>query len=854
MDNLTAVVQTTHSFPWLFLIPLFPFLGSAINAFFGKKLQDKYGKRVPHTIAIGAMVAAAAVALFSFGNLFLLDASERTLLDVVYPMIHVGAFKVDMTFALDPLSGMMALIITLIGTGIHIYSTGYMADEPAYWRFFCYLNLFVFSMLLLVLGDSLIIMFFGWEGVGLCSYLLIGFWYKEKKNASAGMKAFVVNRVGDWGFVTGAFLLFWGLGGGWSHMTEQYVQEFPRTAEQLRAFDDLTSGVHTDVKTVAEVEVAADAEGGEGGEGGARGEKSSLREVGGGHHGGRTVPVLIGPTMSFREIRNQLAITNGEGRRPLVDGGTLPITISTERPGARGIDKSSQKKVAQFEGLANKTIWGMPLVFLICLCFFVGATGKSAQLPLYVWLPDAMAGPTPVSALIHAATMVTAGVYMIVRLNFLFVLSPGAMTIVACTGALTALFAATIGLFQYDIKKVLAYSTISQLGFMFIGVGVGAYWAGAFHLLTHAVFKACLFLGSGSVIHGMHHLTHHRHEQHGHGDHGDHGHVVRDPRLAADPLDPQDMRNMGGLAKLMPSTRMTYLIACWAIAGFPWAAGFFSKDEILWKAFSNGSTLVPGWIIWLVGLVAATLTSFYMFRSYYLTFYGREPSEEHKAHVHESPRSITWVLWALAGAALVIGPLLGFPALIGKALHWEPLLETWLDPVTQFSRLSLVGERAWKEMPVVEGLFMLVSIGVATAGWFAARSLYFDLARTEARLEALKSKYRGIHSLIFDKYRIDEIYEVTFIQWFREFADLFAYFDSRVVDGLVNLMGVATKGVAWVNGAIDRYLVDGAVNFVAESIIYGGGKIRLLQTGRLNNYLLGVTAGVVVIVLVAYLS
>ncbi|MSP60749.1 MAG: NADH-quinone oxidoreductase subunit L [Myxococcales bacterium] len=850
MENLTAAIQTTHKFPFLFLIPLFPFLGAVLNAFFGKRLQDRYGKRVVHTIGIGSMTLAATVAVIAFVNLLRLDPSDRTLLDIVFPMIDIGAFKVDMAFAMDPLSGMMTLIITLIGTGIHVYSTGYMADEPAYWRFFCYLNLFVFSMLLLVLGDSMIIMFFGWEGVGLCSYLLIGFWYKEKKNASAGMKAFVVNRVGDWGFITGAFLLFWGLGGGWSPVQDAYVRDLPRSDENTRAFDDLVSRATVEVRTIEEVEQPAH-EAGEGGHGEHAKKKEHHGDV---HHVGRVVQVPIGPTVSFRELRNQLAITTADGRRPLVEGGTLPVTIASQRP---GVPPSSQKMAFEIkEGLVDKTVWGIPLVFLICLCFFIGATGKSAQLPLYVWLPDAMAGPTPVSALIHAATMVTAGVYMVVRLNFLFVLSPGAMTIVATVGALTALFAATIGLFQYDIKKVLAYSTVSQLGFMFIGVGVGAYWAGAFHLLTHACFKACLFLGAGSVIHGMHHLTHHReHAAHGPGgdDHG-HGHHARDLRLSVDPHDPQDMRNMGGLASLMPWTRKTYLIACWAIAGFPWAAGFFSKDEILWKAFSNGSTLIPGPVIWLCGLIAATCTSFYMFRSYYMTFYGngdRGPSEEHKEHVHESPKSITYVLWALAIACLIIGPALGLPALWTGG-HFEPLLEQWLEPVTQFSGLSLSGARAWHDNHALEAVFMLVSCGVATAGWWFAKALYFDLAKSEARLAALRSRWSGIHSLVFDKYRVDEVYNATVIKWFREFADLFAYFDGKVIDGAVNLFGVASKGVAWLNGAIDKYFVDGAVNFVAEGVIYSGEKLRHVQTGRINHYLFAATAGAVVIVVVAY--
>jgi NADH-quinone oxidoreductase subunit L len=562
------------------------------------------------------------------------------------------------------------------------------------------------------------------------------------------------------------------------------------------------------------------------GHGGEHGKKHDALEME--HHGARHETVDIGPTVVFRELRNQMSVTAANGDRPLVDE------------------------------LLKKTVWGLPLVFLIGLCFFIGATGKSAQLPLYVWLPDAMAGPTPVSALIHAATMVTAGVYMIARLNFIFVLSPGAMTVVATVGALTALFAATIGLFQYDIKKVLAYSTVSQLGFMFIGVGVGAYWAGAFHLLTHACFKACLFLGSGSVIHGMHHLTHHREhaahgDGHGHGDHGhDHHAEVKkpDPRLHADPVDPQDMRNMGGLGKLMPSTRWTYLIACWAIAGFPFAAGFYSKDEILWKAFSNGSTLIPGSVIWLIGLIAATCTSFYMFRSYYMTFEGREPSAEHKEHVHESPLNITGVLWVLAAASLLIGLVLGLPVLW---THKPPMLEHWLEPVTNLSDYFLTGARAWKENHSLEWAFMALSIGVATLGWLAARFFYKDLAKTEAKLNALKASWAGVHSLVFDKYRVDELYQKTVIVGFQKSAKAMAWFDAHAVDGIVNLMGLVSKGAAWISGAIDTYLVDGAVNGVAWVFLEGGRRVRRVQTGRINNYVLGVVIGVVILVIVTSL-
>ena len=845
--TLKAALPGYVNFNLLVLIPLFPLIGAAINGIFGKLIQDRFGKKAIHTVAIGAMTLSLLVTLVAF--LFRLvpqDGEHRALLDQVFPMIHVGHFRVEMAFWMDSLSGLMTLIITFIGTLIHVYSTGYMADEPAYWRFFAYLNLFVFSMLLLVLGENFIIMFFGWEGVGLCSFLLIGFWYKEKKNASAGMKAFVVNRVGDWGFITGLFLLFWGIGGGWSLHDGKYLRDAMPSAGAAVGDEQVGRSF-----VMAEVEREG-AAGKEGHEGAAHGEPADVRRTPAheGSAGSDFKLVEIGPTVSFRDLQSQLALTDAQGHRPMIDGGTLSVQSIDRDKNTAGTARSE----VTVDGLANKTVWGLPLLFLVCLCFFVGATGKSAQIPLYIWLPDAMAGPTPVSALIHAATMVTAGVYMIARLNFLFVLSPGAMTIVAMTGALTALVAASIGLFQYDIKKVLAYSTVSQLGFMFIGVGVGAYWAGVFHLLTHAFFKACLFLGSGSVIHGMHHLTHHREHAHGHGDHGHpagSGHKHYDLRLEANPLDPQDMRNMGGLAGLMPTTRWTYLIACWAIAGFPWAAGFFSKDEILWKAFSNGSTLVPGWVIWAMGLVAATMTAFYMFRSYYMTFYYKAPSEEHTEHVHESPRSITWVLIALAAACLIVGPALGLPALWSGG-RFEPLLERWLEPVTALGAQTLVGARAFHENHGLEALFMLVSIGVATVGWFGARTIYRDGAVWAERLEAMKVKFAPIHSLVFDKYRVDELYNATVIRAFVLGAAAMAWFDRTIIDGTVNLVGKLSYQVARLDGAIDKYVVDGYVNFVAESVISMGSEIRKVQTGRINNYVLGATAGVVVIVLIAW--
>jgi NADH-quinone oxidoreductase subunit L len=780
MDTLTAAFQKVQEVGGLWLIPIFPAIGAAINGILGKKIQDRFGKKANHIIAVGMMaLAAAAACWFFFGKLLPSPAGARTLHDHVFPMIDIGlpgrvTLDVDFGLTMDQLSGVMTLIITIIGAGIHVYSTGYMHDEKAYWRFFAYLNLFVFSMLLLVLGDSFILMFFGWEGVGLCSYLLIGFWYQDFAKATAGMKAFIVNRIGDFAFVTGLFLLFWGLGGSW-HKGEYVEGRLPPggKVEVTR----LDPGAHVE-----------------------EGEPPPST--------GESLKVVVGPTVRFDELRAQMAIQTPDGAHPYRDR------------------------------LAGKTVWGIPILFLACLCFFIGATGKSAQIPLYVWLPDAMAGPTPVSALIHAATMVTAGVYMIARLNFIFWLSPGAMTIVAVTGAVTALFAATMGLFQYDIKKVLAYSTVSQLGFMFLGVGVGAWWAGAFHLLTHACFKACLFLGSGSVIHGMHFVQHHHGDDHG-GGHG-HGHEEkkRDSRLEADPTDPQDMRNMGGLAALMPKTRLTYLIACISIAGFPIAAGFYSKDEILWKAMSNGATVVPGPLLWIIGFLAAGCTSFYMFRSYYMTFYGRQPTEDMKKHVHESPGSMTYVLWGLAILAVITGAL-GLPMLWTGS---EPLFEKFLHPVT-----SLAPFRERIHSHALEAGLMLASIGIATAGWYLAKTLYKDMAASAAKIEELKLRYAGPHKLLYNKYWVDEIYQATFVRGFMALSRGLAWFDKNCIDWLVNAAGAVTRGVSWINGWIDRTFVDGAVNGVANATIRMGRSLRRVQTGRVNNSVYGVVVGVIVL-------
>ncbi|NTU60156.1 MAG: NADH-quinone oxidoreductase subunit L, partial [Deltaproteobacteria bacterium] len=472
---------------YIWLIPFFPMVGALINGLFGRR----YGKSVGYTIACGSIFLSFLVTVGSFFALRGLPPEARFYQLRVFEWISSGSASIDLGYLMDPLSCVMCLVVTGVGFLIHVYSIGYMHHDPGHNRFFTYLNLFCFAMLTLVLGSNYLVLFVGWEGVGLCSYLLIGFWFEDAAKAAAGMKAFIVNRIGDFGFLIGMFLIFQTFG-----------------------------------------------------------------------------------TLDFRTVMAAAPLK-------LALGGTL-VTAMT-------------------------------------LSLFVGATGKSAQIPLYIWLPDAMAGPTPVSALIHAATMVTAGVYMIGRSNVLYSLAPATMATVATVGAVTALFAGTIGVAQNDIKKVLAYSTVSQLGYMFIAMGVGAYVAGIFHLMTHAFFKACLFLGSGSVIHAMH--------------------------------EEQDIRNMGGLRKYIPYTHWTFLIATVAIAGIPPLAGFFSKDEILWKAWSGGFK-----IQWLLGFLGAGITAFYMFRLVFLTFYGKERIDPHvKEKVHESPFTMTVPLMVLAALSIVGG-------------------------------------------------------------------------------------------------------------------------------------------------------------------------------------------------------
>jgi NADH-quinone oxidoreductase subunit L len=663
---------------WIVFLPL---IGAIINGLLGAKIQKSMGKGTIALISCTPVVIAFGLSLLALFTLKGLDPEKRFLIDNLYSWIDLGSLKVDMAFLVDPLSAVLILVVTGVGGLIHIYATGYMHDDKAFWRFFAYLNLFTAAMLILVLGDNLLLMFVGWEGVGLCSYALIGFWYQDHNNARAGNKAFIVNRVGDFGFVLGIFLLFWTL----------------------------------------------DAQG----------------------HG----------TLTFREMAKWA------------------------------------------ESIKGMELWGIGVVTLATLFLFVGAAGKSAQIPLHVWLPDAMAGPTPVSALIHAATMVTAGVYMTARLSFFFSLAPLTLHVIAWIGVLTALIAATIALTQTDIKKVLAYSTVSQLGYMFIGVGVGGYAAAIFHLMTHAFFKACLFLGAGSVIHAMHHE--------------------------------QDMRKMGGLKNYMPVTFVTFLVSVLAIAGTPGTAGFFSKDEILWLAFSShhGSP----WL-WLLGVAGAGMTAFYMFRQLFMVFFGGCRADHHtREHLHESPRVMTLPLVILAIGALFAG-WIGLPAVFGGSQFAH-----WLEPV--------VGGHAEEQAShALELGLMAVSISVAGFGFFLAYLMYYRGALSPERFANLAG---GVFYRLFDrKYYVDEIYQVIFVNGTLLLARIGSLFDQYIIDGIVDGSASLTRFVSWFNGLFDNYIIDGIVNVIANVTFWAGNKFRRVQTGNINSYLYGILIAIVLAIIV----
>ncbi len=683
---------------WVVLLPLLGFLingamalaasrrsAAALRA--GEELDFFEGgrrpltHRIPTWVGPGVIGLAFVLVLVNFVRMLGVELHEPVIRHY-WTWIATGTFSVDAALQLDQLSMVMMLVVTGVSFLIHVFSVGYMGDDPGYPRYFAYLNLFVFFMLTLVMGASFLVLFVGWEGVGFCSYILIGFWFSDRDKADAGKKAFIVNRIGDFGFLVAMFLVFATFG-----------------------------------------------------------------------------------TLNFVDVFSQApdALTYGGG-----------------------------------------------LVTAITLLLLLGATGKSAQIPLYVWLPDAMAGPTPVSALIHAATMVTAGVYMVARTSVLFALAPVGGLAVALVGAATALYAATIGLAQYDIKKVLAYSTISQLGYMFIGVGAGAYAAGIFHLMTHAFFKALLFLGSGAVIHSMHHALHHTHSH----------------------ADAQDMRNMGGLRRYMPITWITMWVATLAISGIWPFAGFFSKDEIIWMAGARAAGAYGGWftLVWIMALAAAIITAVYMTRLMVMTFHGENRTgKEESRHLHEAP----WVMWVPLAALAVLsvaGGWVNVPVDISQSflggfglLPMSEWLHEWLHPVAamateiqaanagEFSHASPVGggEVLWAVMSTLVALVVVLVSARVVGG--------FRLLPADESPEPV-----GAKKILFRKYYVDELYDRIVVQpLLRVSRFAWKVIDAGIVDGIVNGLGNLARAMGW----------------------FGS----LFQTGSVNTYALFLAIGVLVI-------
>ncbi len=651
---------------YIWLVPAFPLLGVVINGLFGRTyIRDR-----AHLVAVPAAGLSFIVALLISLQVF----AGRTLDLSLYPWVVAGDFHAPVGFLVDPLSTVMMLTVTFVGLLIHIYSIGYMHDDPGYPRFFVYMNLFMFSMLILILANNYLLMFLGWEGVGLCSYLLIGFWYEKKTATDAGNKAFIVNRVGDAGFLLGLFLIWTTFG------TLEYAGVFQQ-AEGL--------------------------------------------------HGQLTEPAL----------------------------------------------------------------GGLSLVTWITLALFVGAMGKSAQLPLFVWLPDAMEGPTPVSALIHAATMVTAGVYMVARSSPLYNLAPTTLGLVATVGAVTAVFAATIACVQNDIKRVIAYSTISQLGYMFLGAGVGAYASGIFHLYTHAAFKALLFLGAGAVIHGLH--------------------------------QEQDIQRMGGLRPYMKVTAYTLGVGALANARIFPLAGFWSKDEILFAAFSGGH-----YVLWVLGLVGAFLTAFYMARLYFLTFEGQFRGDSHRvAHVHDAPPTMAIPLIVLAIGSVVVG-FVGIPPEQGP-------FHQFLAPVLHHG-----GEGHGAVSTLALPLAML-SLLVAVAGIGVAYLLYLKWRDLP---ELLAARFQHVYRVLYQKYYVDELYWVIFGDGILGSSRFLSQVDEKVVDGAVNRTATVTMELSTGSDWTDIRIVDGLVNKIADIIQGGSRRLRLIQTGVVQNYILAIAVGIFFIV------
>lgn len=623
------------------LIPFVPALSTFILAVFGRVLPKKYVSFQ----ACFAIFASFCISVISFLGLLKISHEHYPLVKTLFSWIHSGSFEANLSLQLDPLSAVMAMVVSGVGFIIHVYSVGYMAKDEGYTRYFTYLNLFTFAMLLLVMASNIVLMFIGWEGVGLCSYLLIGFWFERHSAANAGKKAFLVNRIGDAGFLLGIFFIM----------------------------------------------------------------------------------ILIG---SFEFTAINQAVSSGA----LTQGA----------------------------------------VTLIAILLFVGAIGKSAQIPLYVWLPDAMEGPTPVSALIHAATMVTAGVYMVSRMNLLYTFSGVAAQIVAIVGALTAVYAATMALTQNDIKRVLAYSTISQIGYMFIGCGVGAYAAGMFHLYTHAFFKSLLFLAAGSVMHAL--------------------------------SGELDMRKMGGLRKYLPLTYPTFLVGAIAIAGVPFLSGFFSKDAILTHAYASGQ-----YFVWVLGIMGAVMTAFYMFRLIFLTFHGQERIEpEAKKHLHESPPVMTIPLIILAFFSVIAG-YLGLPVVVGKNLNW---FQQFLEPVVR------VSHEAHLELST-EWILILISVAVALLGIYIAYIFYI---RKPHIPHALVARFPFIYKLLYNKYYVDEFYNAAFVNsTVRGSEIVYDHFDLKVIDGAVNGAGSAANFSGKILSCLQSGLLkDYALVFFLGAILFLG--------------------------------
>jgi len=678
-------MPTDYFLNHIWLIPLFPLATALLMLLIGRSLPNK----AVSWLCVGSVGVSFIYSVGAFLQLLAKPIEQRVFEVVLFEWIPAGAFHTatgalgdlvaEWGLLLDPLSAVMILIVTGVGFLIHFYSIGYMGHEGGYYRFFGYMNLFMFSMLTLVMANNLLLMFVGWEGVGLCSYLLIGFYFLRKSAADAGKKAFIVNRVGDAGFLLGIFLI-----------------------------------------------------------------------------------ISLFGTVKFTALG------------PLIAAGSVTTAQMTA----------------------------------IALLLFVGATGKSAQIPLYVWLPDAMEGPTPVSALIHAATMVTAGVYMVVRNNAIYQQAPMAMEVVAIIGALTAIYAASMGLVQNDIKRVLAYSTISQLGYMFLACGVGAYIAGIFHLMTHAFFKALLFLGSGSVIHAL--------------------------------SGEQDMRKMGALWSKIPTTARTMLVAALTISGIPPLAGFFSKDEILWRTFSRDQALFFK-SLWVIGAITAAMTAFYMFRLVNMTFFGKSRvSHEAEHHIHESPWTMTYVLVALA-ALSVIGGWIGIPAALGGSNQFEHFLE----PVIATAHPVLEAAAETHHDPM-EYVLMVVSVLLALGGIWLARLLYIQRAELP---DKMASSWKGLYQLLYRKYYMDEIYDALFVNRTKDLGTTLAAFDAGVIDG------VGVDGSAWFTRFTSRlsiwwdtWIVDGLVNLSAILVRMMSYPTRLVQTGVVGNYALLIVLGLLFLI------